>query len=629
MTVATNECKQTNKESGRCPVFKIDLKGQFVNIDDLTSDLLGLPAENLFGRNIKEFLDKDSYKKLFDIIQYGNRFDSCYESIELEIIDYNKRHVKLNAIASLNFIAGNPSNYQIILLEWEQPNKNNDNSVKLDLTLKRIFKLSTDFTRNPDWKKLAELLVKNLELNQIGIYKYENKTLSLLGDAAKQKGKGKIDLTQTEEDHQQVIDENKQSIILKIKKNSFEYSYPLNYCGSCWGLLRCIAGEESSELENELGSIAGYIGAIFGTFTGDNSKNEETKERVIEPGVDVLDVLKLFGCTIISFKSDGSMVPAFSDFPENNHILAGCSNVNELAERLRSFELISFSGRESLEITISNEHPIIVPELCLISDKAKLYLFKILNTKEISQGLAEYTIILFPEFDNSVGRKTSDKLLSMFLETASLLLEPIDKCAAKMAGQFYPRLNKDGRFYVDTIQDNCQVLYGTIKRYKQLCEIVSRKENAAELNITELITGAIKEFQIKQNDLVIKLESTGHIFMTADANRITEALNAIFTGLISQTVSDNNPAIGVKVSAQTDYCRLEINSSGNLESNFDPQNALEPLASIKEIPLSGLTAFENELPMARLLVESIGGEMELSKTAENRITIIVNLPSVR
>ena len=52
MIITATDSKEIKIESDRCPVFKINLKGQFVNIDDLTSELLDLPTENLFGRNI-------------------------------------------------------------------------------------------------------------------------------------------------------------------------------------------------------------------------------------------------------------------------------------------------------------------------------------------------------------------------------------------------------------------------------------------------------------------------------------------------------------------------------------------------------------------------------------------------
>lgn len=626
MTIATADRKQTTKESKRCPVLKIDLKGQFVNVDDLTSELLGLPTENLFGRNIKEFLDKDSYRGLVQIIQYGNRFDACYEAIDLVIIDNNKKQQKLNAIVSLNFIAGNPSNYQIILLKSNRFGNAADNMAESSLTLKRLFELSLDFARNPDWKKLAELLIKNLKINQIGIYKYDDTTLSLLADASKQKSKNKVDFSHTDENHLQAITDNRQSLTLNTNSNAFEYSYPLKFNISCWGLLRCVVKEESSELEGELALIAGYIGPVFGIYLRGNSQNED---RVAEPKTNFFEILRLFGCTVISFDTDGNILSSYSDFPDKNHILAGCNNISELTERLSTFELIGLSGKESFEISLSDGHPVIFPDLGVISNKTKFYLYKILCTRELSGGLAEYTIVLFPEFDNSIGRKTVDKLLSMFLETAGIFLEPIDKCAAKMAGQFYPRLNNDGRFYIDTIQDNCQVLYRTISRFKELCEIVDRKENPTEINITEIIIRAIKDFQNKKNELKITLDDSGQVFLVADATRITEVLNAIFTGLISQTVSDENPAIGIKVTAETDSCRLRIISFGKLEDSFDANNALEPLASIKETPLSGLAVFENELPIARLLIESMGGQMELSKSSEKEIIVTVTLPSIR
>jgi hypothetical protein len=217
----------------------------------------------------------------------------------------------------------------------------------------------------------------------------------------------------------------------------------------------------------------------------------------------------------------------------------------------------------------------------------------------------------------------------MFLETTGIFLEPIDKCAAKLAGQFYPRMNNDGRFYIDTIQDNCQVLYRTVSRFKRLCEIVGRKVNPAKIDITEIIIRIIKDFQNTQNELKIILDNSDQVFWVVDATRIAEALNAIFTGLINQTVSDENPTIGIKATAESDSRKIQIISFGRLEESFDVNNALEPLTSIKETPLSGLAMFENELPIARLLIESMGGQMDLAKGGEKEIIVTVTLPSTR
>ncbi len=627
MIDAAIERKQTTKESKRCPVFKIDLKGHFVNIDDLTSDLIGLPDENLFGRNIKEFLDKDSNRKLIEIIQYGNRFDSCYESIELVIIDNKKKQHKHNAIVSLNFIAGNPSNYQVILMESNQLDSATENRTNnIELILKKLFELFSDFARNADWQKLAELLLKNMQFSQVGIYKYIDSGLALLSDSSEQKGKSKVDFSVTDEKHLQVITDHKQTVISDNENESIEYSCPLIFDNSCWGLIRCVASEESTGIEEELALVTSYVGPVFGVYIKSHSQIEE---KPTGPETNIFEILKMFGCTIISIDAENNLLSTYSDFPDKDHILAGCTNVTDLIERLSSFELIGFSGNDSVEIKLSDEHPVVFPDLGMISNETKFYLYKILDTRELLGGVSEYTIVIFPEFDNSIGRKTSEKLLSMFLETVTIFLEPIDKCAAKMAGQYYPRLNKDGRFYLDSIQDNCHVLYRTISRFRQLCEIVNRKENQTEINLTEIITRSIKEFQRIENDLKIDLENSGQIYLMADATRISETLNAVFAGLISQTISDESPVISIKVTTDTEYCHLLINSTGKLVSSFDVKSALEPLASIKEIPLSKLAVFENELPVARLLVESIGGEMKLSRAEQNGLMVQISLPSKR
>ena len=56
--------QQSHSEIGfkRCAVCKIDLKGRFVYIDERTEHLLGLTKEDLFGKNIIEFLDEPSQK---------------------------------------------------------------------------------------------------------------------------------------------------------------------------------------------------------------------------------------------------------------------------------------------------------------------------------------------------------------------------------------------------------------------------------------------------------------------------------------------------------------------------------------------------------------------------------------
>lgn len=102
--------------SCRCAVFKIDLKGRFVYIDDETEELLGFPRDELFGRSIYEFISNDSHQILDHILARRNRYESFYESLPLKVRTADGELRQFETVISLNFITGNPVNYQLILV---------------------------------------------------------------------------------------------------------------------------------------------------------------------------------------------------------------------------------------------------------------------------------------------------------------------------------------------------------------------------------------------------------------------------------------------------------------------------------------------------------------------------------
>jgi len=108
--------------STACAVFKIDLKGRFVYIDDETEELLGSPREELFGKSIYEFISTDSHLVLDKILGHHKRYESFYESLPLKIKDREGRFRDQDAVITLNFIGGNPVNYQLILIPGRTEN---------------------------------------------------------------------------------------------------------------------------------------------------------------------------------------------------------------------------------------------------------------------------------------------------------------------------------------------------------------------------------------------------------------------------------------------------------------------------------------------------------------------------
>lgn len=109
----------TEKETAaavRCAVFKVDLKGNLIYIDDETEELSGYSREELFGRSIYDFIPADS-RHLMDVVLHRPwRHDQIYQAWPLVMRTAGNRRREYRAIVTLNFIGEAPANYQFILM---------------------------------------------------------------------------------------------------------------------------------------------------------------------------------------------------------------------------------------------------------------------------------------------------------------------------------------------------------------------------------------------------------------------------------------------------------------------------------------------------------------------------------
>ncbi len=99
----------------RCAVGKIDLKGRFVYVDDEIEQLLGYTKEELFGCHLVDFLDEPSRTLIEQVLTNRNHYESFYDATVLTLLSKTGLPVSARAIVTLNFIAGNPVNFQLIM----------------------------------------------------------------------------------------------------------------------------------------------------------------------------------------------------------------------------------------------------------------------------------------------------------------------------------------------------------------------------------------------------------------------------------------------------------------------------------------------------------------------------------
>ena len=99
-----------------CAVFKIDLRGRFVYIDDAAEELFGLSRVELFGKSLNEFISPESQQIIDGVLCRRNRYEPFYEALSLSIIESGGTARNLEAVVTVNFIGGNRVNYQFIIM---------------------------------------------------------------------------------------------------------------------------------------------------------------------------------------------------------------------------------------------------------------------------------------------------------------------------------------------------------------------------------------------------------------------------------------------------------------------------------------------------------------------------------
>jgi len=160
----------------RCAVCKIDLKGRFVYIDEEIESILQYTKEELFGRSIAEFLDESSQERIQELLSQRNHYETFFDKTEITIVNREGSLISARAIVSLNFIAGNPVNFQLICDTTDSESASDSPSTDTDPadTLIQNLAVVEDFS---DLKALCEQLRAYTRALQVSIYVWDGETL--------------------------------------------------------------------------------------------------------------------------------------------------------------------------------------------------------------------------------------------------------------------------------------------------------------------------------------------------------------------------------------------------------------------------------------------------------------------
>lgn len=163
----------------RCGVCKIDLKGRFVFVDDVAQSLLGYSDDELFGKPLAHFVEESQRPVLARLIEIRSYYESFYESAALTLVHRDGTKQEATVVFSLNFIAGNPANYQIIIDQREQSESQDITELSFDsfVSANDLLSCLAGFLVKPDWEAVSKLLVDLSRAELAIVYRIDGKKL--------------------------------------------------------------------------------------------------------------------------------------------------------------------------------------------------------------------------------------------------------------------------------------------------------------------------------------------------------------------------------------------------------------------------------------------------------------------
>jgi len=269
---------RTNEKTfQRCAVLKIDLAGRIVNVDSRTEQLLGLPGEVLFGRDISEFLDKESYEAITQVINRRNRYESFYETTELSFKDAQNNYNSYTSIISLNFIGGNPANYQLIINPYNNRIPVYTEPDKSEQISAQIYNYLAALKGNIDWEELLHVFLKSDRIIQAAVYYAGDKMLDLIAEVTQTDDTNlepelytsapyHLEVVTIQKPLLNIIPDNSAETLNMDIPDLKESCFPLINCSKCWGILRFLHTGDINQIDIDINNLSGFLGNALYSF---------------------------------------------------------------------------------------------------------------------------------------------------------------------------------------------------------------------------------------------------------------------------------------------------------------------------------------------------------------------------
>jgi len=621
----------------RCAVCKIDLKGRFVYIDDEIEKILGHTKEELFGKSFLDFLDESDHEVINEILVQRNHFETFFESTEIHLLNRDRMSIPAGVVVSLNFIAGNPVNFQIVINTHRErlveSGASAENSSETDTFLKELLACGLPVSR----EEFARLAREYTSAEAVFIYENDNNALKYSAG------------TPPIENNQQDIT----PLLERLTRDESEYNFTDGEAVK--KAIEC----EGSAPQEYIARVISPICAIRLTLRFIFNDNIETDkaaavctraeltvrlaEAVLCPqanhSVENLSNDASFTLNFLDSLGIGAIVATPEGMIEQHNteavklfggqVLTGHyknlvdrvsrDNTPEIAQTISTFIDLSSEDQQvnfDMVINLPGGHK------CLFS------IFKVMLLKDRFSTCLMFLPLKMINNKEEGGKNVENKLLSMLLEEIKGYMGTVSGFSDKLTHEYYNQLDSNGNFLLLCLKDG---LLKVDYLLDNICMQLEFNEHIDIPRVTDLnlvASQVLQEVQTVYPGVRVDLKMNDMPKIKIWRNKLITIIKNILCNLIKY--SDNNAfIITFNARVQNNRCELEIINDGPALQECYRNQFLELFSSLPVRKTSVEHNKEGEPSIIKQMVESLGGEISLEESDKDGTRIKLSLPVIQ
>lgn len=612
----------------RCAVCKIDLKGRFVYIDDGIEKILGYTKEELFGKTFRNFLKDSDHDLIKQLLAHRNHFETYFETANIHLVNRHQQVIPATLVISLNFIAGNPVNYQIIINAGSL-DKNTEMQTGSSNAYQAFFQDCLGGVAALNHSELVCLIRTFTGAEAAFIYRIDDEALTLdagtipFESEKANPGPLHIRVACSKGTYSFADQDNVRTAVEQEGLAPAEFVCRLE-CHDPY-LLRLVFNDDlSAEVSSETHSRA-HLAAQMATLILDYEKSGS--ETGFSGDVDfTLHFLNTLGVGALITDRDGMI-----------------RDKNPMAIKMLGAKNLSGHYRELVEFLAADNSPDITRSFTtfidLEGDNKPVDFDIVVNLpgghktlltiyKQALPGEDNNTCLLFSPLalfnQESSSRAFENKLLTLLVNEIKTGLKTAAGFSEKLSHEYYNHLNSEGNFYLLCLHDNLTKLGGLLAHLLKLLSMNNDIEVPRLTDLSLVVSQVLQELQTVYPGVTIDIKMNDLPKIRTWRNKVIQILRDVLSSLI-RFADRTRLSVSFNAKVMNNQCEIVLLEEGTViqekyrQQFFDCYTSLPVKNSVPGSDRNSEPAFIKQM------VASFGGKisLETQNGIGNRITLLI------